>query len=264
MHVTGYKEEEIIGKNYQEFIHPDMREEVIRLFANQLKQGIKNMYSEFLIMTKSGKELWLGQNTQLIVADGKITGFQAVSRDISDRKILEKELKESEERYRNLSIIDDLTQLYNSRHFYHQLRTEIDRLERHEYPLALLLLDIDDFKIFNDTYGHIEGDQVLYRLGSVIKKCLRKTDSAYRYGGEEFTVLFPMTTKEEGILIAERIQEELKTENFSPLPDKELYLTVSIGLAQYRKPEEMKSFVKRVDHLMYQGKKSGKNKICYD
>jgi len=90
MHVTGYKEEEIIGKNYQEFIHPDMREEVIRLFANQLKQGIKNMYSEFLIMTKSGKELWLGQNTQLIVADGKITGFQAVSRDISDRKILEK------------------------------------------------------------------------------------------------------------------------------------------------------------------------------
>ncbi|HON59559.1 MAG TPA: diguanylate cyclase [Smithella sp.] len=260
--LTEYDEEDLIGKNYLELVHPDMRQEALDIFTKQLNEKIRNIYSEFLIRTKNNKEIWLGQNTQLIFEGDDIAGFQAVSRDITDRKRLEKDLKESEERYRNLSIIDDLTQLYNSRHFYNQLRAEIDRLERHDHPLTLLLLDIDDFKIFNDTYGHIEGDQVLYRLGCVIKRCLRKTDSAYRYGGEEFTILLPLTTKEEGWVIAERIMEELRKENFSPVPDREINLTVSIGLAQYRKTEDMKSFVNRVDHLMYRGKKSGKNKIC--
>ena len=194
----------------------------------------------------------------VIVEDGKVTGFQAVSRDITERKRLEKEVRDSEEKYRELSIIDDLTKLYNSRHFYHQLKMEIDRLDRHEHPLSLLLIDLDDFKVFNDTYGHIEGDQVLLRLGQVIKRCLRKADSAYRYGGEEFTIILPMTTSEEGIVTAERIREELKKENFSPLPGKQVHLTVSIGLAQYKKQEDMKAFVNRVDHLMYQGKRTEK------
>jgi diguanylate cyclase (GGDEF)-like protein/PAS domain S-box-containing protein len=262
--ITGYEEEEIIGKNYASLLRADMREEAIRFFGLQIKSGIRNTYSEYPVIKKDGSEIWLGQNTQLIIEDGKITGFQAVSRDITERRRLEKELKESEERYRELSIIDDLTQLYNSRYFYNQIGMEIDRIERHEYPLTLLLLDIDDFKKFNDTYGHIEGDQVLVRLGQVIKSCLRKEDSAYRYGGEEFTIILPMTTKEEGSITAERVRTELKKENFSPVPDKKINLTVSIGLAQYKKNEDIKAFVNRVDHLMYQGKKKGKDRICFD
>ena len=96
---------------------------------------------------------------------------------------MEKELEESENKYRELSIIDDLTQLYNSRCFYVHLKNEIDRSNRYGQPLTLLLLDLDNFKAFNDTYGHVEGDQVLLRLGQVVKRCLRKTDSVYRYGG---------------------------------------------------------------------------------
>jgi diguanylate cyclase (GGDEF)-like protein len=130
--------------------------------------------------------------------------------------------------------------------------------------LTLLLLDLDDFKAFNDTYGHIEGDQVLLRLGRVIKKCLRKEDSAYRYGGEEFTIILPMTKRDEGVITAERIREELKKENFSPVPHKRVYLTVSTGVAEYRKHEDIKAFVNRVDHLMYQGKRNGKNRVCSD
>ena len=260
--ITGYEEEAIIGKHYPTFIRSDMRDEAVKFFGRQFVKGIKNTYSEYPIITKDGSEVWLGQNTQLIMEDGNVTGFQAVSRDITERKRLEKELKHSEERYRELSIIDDLTQLYNARHFYQQLKMEIDRLDRHEYPLTLLLIDLDDFKVFNDTYGHIEGDQVLLRLGQIIKRCLRRADSAYRYGGEEFTIILPMTTSEEGIVIAERIKEELKKENFSPVPDKHVHLTVSIGLSQYKKQEDMKVFVSRVDHLMYQGKKDGKDRIC--
>jgi diguanylate cyclase (GGDEF)-like protein len=123
-------------------------------------------------------------------------------------------------------------------------------------------LDLDNFKAFNDAYGHVEGDQVLSRLGQVVKRCLRETDSAYRYGGEEFTILLPMTTSGEGVVTAERIQTEFKKETFSLVPGQDVHVTVSIGLAQYRTKEEMKAFVRRVDQLMYQGKKNGKDRVC--
>jgi diguanylate cyclase (GGDEF)-like protein len=181
----------------------------------------------------------------------------------SERKRAEKALRDSEKRYRELSIVDDLTQLYNSRHFYHQLKMEINRADRYGQPLTvLLLLDLDDFKRFNDTYGHIEGDLVLLRLGQVVKRFLRQTDSAYRYGGEEFTILLPMTTSEAGAVIAERIRTEFKKETFSPAPGQDVHVTVSIGLAQYKTKEEMKAFVHRVDQLMYLGKKNGKDRVC--
>jgi diguanylate cyclase (GGDEF)-like protein len=185
-----------------------------------------------------------------------------VAASVSGLKENEQLLQESERKYRELSIVDDLTQLYNSRYFHHQLQMEIDRVNRYGQPLTLLLLDIDNFKLFNDTYGHVEGDQVLFRLGQVVKRLLRQTDSAYRYGGEEFTVLLPMTTREDGAITAERIRTEFKKEMFSAVPGKEVYMTLSIGLAEYRAQENMKNFVHRVDQLMYQGKKNGKDRVC--
>ena len=175
---------------------------------------------------------------------------------------VEEALRESENRYRELSILDSLTQLYNSRHFYNKLRNEIDRVNRYGQPLTLLLLDLDDFKAFNDAYGHVEGDQVLWRLAQVVKRCLRQTDSAYRYGGEEFTILLPLTTKEDGSTTAERIRTEFKKENFSPTPGQDVNVTVSIGLAQFEPKEDIKAFIHRVDQLMYQGKKNGKDRVC--
>ena len=194
---------------------------------------------------------------------GKVLLYSIVH-DITDRKRMEEALRESENRYRELSIIDDLTQLYNSRQFYHDLRMELDRVDRYRQPLTLLLLDIDDFKAFNDAYGHVEGDQVLLRLGQVVKRCLRLTDSAYRYGGEEFTLLLPMTTSQDAVIIAERLRTEIKKELFPPGSGNDVRITVSIGLGQYRAGEEMKSFVHRVDQLMYQSKTTGKDKVCTD
>jgi len=120
------------------------------------------------------------------------------------------------------------------------------------------MLDIDNFKAFNDAYGHVEGDQVLFRLGQVVKRCLRETDFAYRYGGEEFTILLPMTTSADGAVTAERIRVEFKKETFSPAPGQDIHVTVGIGIAQYQPQEELKAFVHRVDQLMYQGKGAGR------
>ncbi len=195
---------------------------------------------------------------------GVLKGFYGLSRDITKRKRMEEELKDSEQRYRQLSIIDELTLLYNARHFYHQLKIEIERSNRYTQPLTLILLDIDDFKVFNDTYGHVEGNHILLRLGQVVKRCLRRTDSAYRYGGEEFTIILSMTTVEKGAVIAERIRREFKKETFSPTPGQDTHVTVSIGLGQCKPQEDMKAFVHRVDQLMYEAKKKGKDQVCFE
>ncbi len=192
-------------------------------------------------------------------ADTKV--IQCNIRDITKRKEALKALQESEKKYRELSIIDDLTQLYNSRHFYAQLKIETERSNRYEQPLTLLLMDIDKFKEFNDTYGHIEGDNVLSQFGKLLKGCLRETDSAYRYGGEEFTIILPMTTIEDGTIMAERIQAALREKAFSPVSGQKIYITASIGIAQYKPQEEMKAFVRRVDQLMYQAKKKRKHSL---
>jgi diguanylate cyclase (GGDEF)-like protein/PAS domain S-box-containing protein len=197
----------------------------------------------------------------LITFGGKVASLTII-RDITERKRMEEALRDSEKRYRELSIVDDLTQLYNSRHFYFQLKIELDRSNRYKQPLTLLLLDLDNFKHFNDTYGHVEGDQVLRRLGQVIKRCLRETDFAYRYGGEEFTVLMPMTTRDHGVIIAERIRSEFKQEIFPPESGKDVHMTTSIGLGQYKMQEGMKDFVHRIDQLMYQAKNNGKDRVC--
>jgi diguanylate cyclase (GGDEF)-like protein/PAS domain S-box-containing protein len=262
LRITGYAEREMIGKHYLTVIRSDMREEAMKFFGRQFVKRIPNTYSEYPVIVKDGRKIWIGQNTQLIFQDGKVVALQAVARDITERKEMEALLKESENRYRELSIVDGLTQLYNSRHFYHQLKMEIDRADRYGQPLTLLLLDLDDFKRFNDAYGHTEGDQVLLRLGQVIKRCLRQTDSAYRYGGEEFVILLPMTASADGAVTAERIRTEFKRQSFSPAPGQDVHVTVSIGLAQYKPQEDMKAFVNRVDQLMYQGKKNGKDRVC--
>ena len=102
------------------------------------------------------------------------------------------------------------------------------------------------------------------RLGQVIKRCLRETDSAYRYGGEEFTIMLPMTTGDDGIVTAKRIQTELKKEALSPVLGQKIYMTVSICVSQYKPQEEIKAFVQRVDQLMYKVKKKERGKICSD
>jgi diguanylate cyclase (GGDEF)-like protein len=166
------------------------------------------------------------------------------------------------DKLKRLSITDGLTKLYNSRYFYNQIKTEIDRTSRYQRPLSLLLLDIDQFKEYNDSYGHLEGDKVLVGLGLVIKSCLRKMDSAYRYGGEEFTVILPETEGGEAATVAERIRSAVEYEKFYPDKQKEPQsITISIGVTEYYRQEEVAIFVQRADKAMYLSKQAGRNRV---
>ncbi|MFH1982479.1 MAG: diguanylate cyclase [Pseudomonadota bacterium] len=165
------------------------------------------------------------------------------------------------DKLQNLAITDGLTKLYNSRHFYNQLEVEIGRSRRYQHLLALLLLDLDHFKNYNDTYGHLEGDKVLVRIGEVIQFCLRSMDSAYRYGGEEFTIILPETSGEEALNVAQRIRTALEAERFNPTPNESIRITISIGVTEYHPGEAVTEFVQRADKAMYVSKENGRNRV---
>ena len=165
------------------------------------------------------------------------------------------------EKLQKLAITDDLTKLYNVRYFYSQLDVEVDRSNRYGHPLTLLLMDIDHFKQYNDTFGHLEGDKVLIRFGELVRYCLRVIDSAYRYGGEEFTIILPETTGDEAMNVADRIRKVTEVEKMMPQAEKPVSITVSIGVTQYRKDEKLPTFVQRADKAMYMSKQNGRNRV---
>ena len=172
-----------------------------------------------------------------------------------ERSTMLKNLKE-------LAITDELTQLYNSRHFFKQLDLEVYRSKRYEHPLSLLFLDVDHFKKYNDAYGHVQGNKVLIRLGQIIKSCLRTMDSAYRYGGEEFTVILPETEGKEALIVAPRIRASMEAEKFTPGSGKIVNVTISIGVTEYCPDERVSNFVERADKAMYIAKQQGRNQVA--
>ena len=174
---------------------------------------------------------------------------------------LTKERVRMMEKLQKLAVTDGLTKLYNSRSFYSQLETEVDRFNRYKHPLALLLLDLDHFKEYNDNFGHLEGDKVLVRFSQIMKSCLRANDTAYRYGGEEFTVILPETGGEEAGTVAQRIRAALEAERFTPVDDKKVKITISIGVTEYQPKEELSTFIQRADRAMYRSKQKGRNMV---
>jgi diguanylate cyclase (GGDEF)-like protein len=162
-----------------------------------------------------------------------------------------------------LASTDGLTGLYNHRIFSQMLKEELSRASRYSLPLALVMFDVDDFKRFNDSYGHPVGDQVLVAVAEILRETLRKCDIPFRYGGEEFIAILPETLAEPAALVAERIRQAIETQSRRHLPDHIGHgVTVSVGVAAFpRDGESGESLLKMVDDLLYRAKKEGKNKV---
>jgi two-component system, cell cycle response regulator len=164
-----------------------------------------------------------------------------------------------------MSITDGLTGLYNARYFYERLEVELSRAKRYERPLTLFMLDIDLFKRFNDTYGHLVGDEALKWLSGMLRSGIREPDTAARYGGEEFCVILPETDEEHAGVLAERIRHsiaETPMELASDLPV--MHITVSIGFASLTDDvNTTEELVKRADRALYKAKQEGRNRVCH-
>jgi diguanylate cyclase (GGDEF)-like protein len=162
------------------------------------------------------------------------------------------------EEVKGLAIRDGLTGLYNYRHFREMLAHQVELSRRYDWPLSLLFLDLDNFKVINDTFGHPEGDVVLRTVAHFLKTHLRQADILCRYGGEEFVALLPQTPLVRARFLAERLRLGLAQTPIS-LSVREIYLTVSIGLAELTKGMAGDDLVKAADAALLRAKQSGKN-----
>lgn len=168
------------------------------------------------------------------------------------------------ERAEYLAITDELTQLYNHRYFSNALSNEIYRAARYGHALSLIILDIDDFKKYNDNYGHPLGNFVLSFMSEIFKKNIRNADTAARYGGEEFVIVSPENNKKEALILAERIRKDVER-LCRPEVSRGIAapVTLSIGVASF--PEDAdgeEGLVNRADKALYKAKKAGKNRVC--
>lgn len=165
-----------------------------------------------------------------------------------------------------MAITDALTGLHNHRYFQQQFPQELGRAKRYQKPLSMIMLDVDDFKKFNDTYGHACGDLVLAAIGEIITMTLRRVDFAFRYGGEEFIVLLPETRLESAIQVAERLRERIERETVTALKGIASHgVTVSVGVVAC--PENgsgRDKLFNKVDALLYRAKGEGKNRVYYE
>lgn len=162
-----------------------------------------------------------------------------------------------------LAITDGLTGVYNRRYFQRQLENEFRRAPRFGYPIGLILIDVDHFKQFNDTNGHLLGDQVLRSMAQILKDSVRETDVVARYGGEEFAVILPETNREQALEVAERIRRNVARHTFWGRAQTPVQVTVSIGvasrLASQTNPEAL---VDLADSALYEAKRTGRDRIC--
>lgn len=161
-----------------------------------------------------------------------------------------------------LATKDGMTKLYIYRHFYTLLENEIRRCSRYNRNMSLIMMDIDNFKRINDTYGHLTGDAILKRLAAVLQETVRKIDIPARYGGEEFVVILPETDKEEAVKIAERIRKNVAAIVVKVNETEDLSPTISMGVAQYTTDgKEAKELINAADTALYYSKHNGKNMV---
>ena len=240
---------------WRDSIYPDDLDYAERSLAEVLVKGAVED-REYRIIAADGQVRWLSDkcfiNRQ--AEPGQPVIIVGIAEDITDKKQIETELQ-------RLATTDVLTQSSNRRHFFECAHREFEQARYQGTPLAFLLLDIDDFKVINDTYGHQEGDNVLQRIAESGRATLRRGDVFGRVGGEEFAAVFPGCAPDMAMQVAERLQREIQRLSFIH-GDQTFGITVSQGLTSLTAEDEsVDSLFARADAAMYKAKHQGKNRI---
>jgi diguanylate cyclase (GGDEF)-like protein/PAS domain S-box-containing protein len=250
--LTGYAPDEIIGQSTRLLHGPDTDTDTVARVCAAM-QARKPIRAELLCYSKSGEPVWLDINVvPLRDGSGQVTHFATIERDLTATKRLQDELS-------RLASTDTLTGLNNRRKLLEQAEAEFARARRYERDLAVVMLDVDHFKLINDNHGHFAGDQVLATLAHYTRGLLRSTDVIGRWGGEEFVILMPETPLAGAAAFAERLREEL-----AALPvannGEPLRFTVSAGVtARGEDDESVTGMLQRADVALYAAKNAGRD-----
>jgi len=253
--LTGYAKEELEQMDISD------------LFAGSCREDLDLIYQ----LIVQGREIPEWYELSLITKDGN---YRTVSLTCSYSKpgdvyrhvtIIDRTRdKEYEQKLEDDAVVDRLTHLYNRRKLEADMtklvkgikRREADAADRRKPNLSVLVIDVDNFKNYNDSYGHLRGDKVLMKLGEVLMNNIRTPATAYRYGGEEFVVTLPDTSLEEACVVAERLRVKFASVQFTPQDGQVVSKTLSIGVASYVTGDDKDSLLEKADKFMYIAKKS--------
>ena len=262
--IIGYSLDELVPttiKTWEMLTHPDDVKQSNELLERHFEDKLSNYDCELRMKHKDGHWVWIHDYGRVFTRtdDGKPLLMFGTHTDITESKLAEEKKQLLTAELEKLSVTDTLTQLSNRRYFMQRVLEEINRESRNNQPLCLLMLDLDEFKKINDTYGHAIGDLVLQQVAKVLRSNVREIDILGRIGGEEFAVLLPNTLLQDAVILAERMRQSIENAPID-ISIQPVRITISIGAAEYHdEMSSMSDLLRNADQAMYLAKYSGRN-----
>lgn len=264
--LTGFKPDETMRRGFADMVHPEDQPRVTAL-VERLRLSAGNATIEYRIRKRSLEYIWVEGSFRLLGARGvgPLSELLVIIRDIAERKSAEEMLMSAYQALELLAVADPLTGLANRRRFDEYLATEWHRAMRDRSPLSLLMLDVDYFKLYNDTYGHLRGDWCLKQVAETARAVVtRAGDLVARYGGEEFAILLPVTESEGAMQVAADLCMALHARAIEHTANPFDLVTISVGCATVVPEfgEEPPRLIEQADRALYAAKMNGRNQIC--
>lgn len=257
--MLGYSHQEIKDTTQQwtDFIYPDDRAKAWNSVSDVLEGRSEIHKLEYRMLHKDGSIRWILDQAKIMKKspDGRALRMCGTHTDITERKKLEIELEKNAK-------TDFLTGLFNRRHFMELANQELNRAIRFDNPMSILMVDLDNFKRINDTYGHQTGDLVLKKFSAVCRQAFREIDILGRMGGEEFAILLPETSGAQAFEAAERLRSRIESTRISIEHHAAIEFTVSVGVASVvSKDDTLDALLSQADDALYKAKNAGRNQV---
>jgi diguanylate cyclase (GGDEF)-like protein/PAS domain S-box-containing protein len=258
-HLLAYEPAELVGREPADIVHPDDRALLETMLTGPLKAGQYTARASYRALRKDGAPVWVESTGRRLPSGG---GFVVVTRDVSVREEYEQQLKEANRRLADLAHQDALTGLGNRRRFDDMLALEYRRAARLRIPFGIVMIDIDRFKAYNDSYGHPAGDVCLRQVAAAVQQSVgRPSDFAARLGGEEFGILLPGTDNDGIRVLADRVCAAVRDLRLEHAGSEAGIVTVSVGAAVVSPHETANpgDLIELADRALYFAKRNGRN-----